>query len=127
VGGTNTVHLVYGTGNYTYGVDIRQDGSCIRGTLTDLGIPNGPTTGPIRGTIVGNQITFSFQYTYAGEIQGTRTFSGFIGRSGAVNGNWSETGSEGGHGTWSLANNADRACSPHVLRWQPWRLCPVHH
>ena len=100
---------------------------CIRGTLTDIGIPNGPTTGPIFGTIVGNQVTFSFRYTYTGEIQGLRTFTGFIGRSGAVSGTWSETGPENGHGTWALANRADRACSPHVLRWLPWRLCPVHH
>jgi hypothetical protein len=126
VGGTNTVDLTYNTGNFTYGVHIRQDGGCIRGTLTDIGIPNGPTTGPIFGTINGNQITFSFRYTYTGEVQGIRTFTGFIGWSGAVNGNWSETGTEGGHGTWSLANRADRACSPHVLRWQPRRLCPVH-
>jgi hypothetical protein len=126
VSGTNTVDLVYQGGNFTYGVNIRQDGSCIRGTLTDLGIPTGPTTGPIWGTVLGNQITFSFRYTYAGEIQGTRTFSGFIGRSGAVSGNWSETGTEHGHGTWELANRVSRACPPYVLRWQPQRLCPVH-
>jgi hypothetical protein len=126
VGGTNTVDLTYNTGNFTYGVHIRQDGGCIRGTLTDIGIPNGPTTGPIFGTIYGNQITFSFRYTYTGEVQGIRTFTGFIGRSGAVSGNWSETGTEGGHGSWSLVSRADRACSPHVLRWQPRRLCPVH-
>jgi hypothetical protein len=126
VGGTNTVDLTYNGGNYTYGVHIRQDGGCIRGTLTDLGIPNGPTTGPIFGTINGNQITFSFRYTYTGEVQGLRTFTGFIGRSGAVSGNWSETGPENGHGSWQLANRADRACSPHMLRWQPRRLCPVH-
>ncbi len=127
VGGPNTVDLVYNTGNFTYGVNIRQDGSCIRGTLTDIGIPNGPTTGPIFGTIAGNRVTFSFRYTYTGEVQGLRTFTGFIGRWGAVSGTWSETGPENGHGTWALANRADRACSPHVLRWQPWRLCHVHH
>lgn len=124
--GNNTVDLVYNGGPFTYGVNIRQDGGCIRGTLTDIGIPNGPTTGPIRGTINGNQVTFSFRYTYSGEVQGTRTFTGFIGRSGAVDGTWDETGPENGHGTWSLASRADRACSPRVLRWQPWRLCPVH-
>jgi hypothetical protein len=126
VGGANTVDLVYQAGNFTYGVNIRQDGSCIRGTLTDIGIPNGPTTGPIFGTVLGNQITFSFRYIYTGEVQGTRTFTGFIGRSGAVSGTWNETGPENGHGTWALANRADRACSPHVLRWQPQHLCPVH-
>ncbi len=124
--GINTVVLTYNGGTFTYGVNIRQDGSCIRGTLTDLGIPNGPTTGPIFGTINGSQVTFSFRYTYTGEIQGLRTFSGAIGRSGAVNGTWSETGSENGHGTFALADKAIRACSPHVLRWQPWRSCPVH-
>jgi hypothetical protein len=124
--GNNTVVLNYNGTTFTYGVHIRQDGGCIRGTLTDLGIPNGPTTGPIFGTINGSQVTFSFRYTYNGEVQGLRTFSGAIGRSGAVNGTWSETGSENGHGTFALANNAIRACSPHVLRWQPWRSCPVH-
>jgi hypothetical protein len=124
--GNNTVVLTYNGGTFTYGVNIRQDGGCIRGTLTDLGIPNGPKTGPIFGTINGSQVTFSFRYTYTGEVQGLRTFSGAIGRSGAVNGTWSETGSENGHGTFALANNAIRACSPHVLRWQPWRSCPVH-
>jgi hypothetical protein len=126
VGGANTIDLTYNAAPFTYGVHIRQDGGCIRGTLTDIGIPSGPTTGPIFGTINGNQITFSFRYTYTGQTQGTRTFTGFIGRSGAVSGNWGETGPEHGHGTWQLASRADRACSPHVLRWQPWRLCPVH-
>ena len=124
--GSNTVDLVYNNGNFTYGVTFRQDGSCLGGTLTDLGIPNGPTTGPIRGTVNGNQVTFSFRYTYTGSNQGTRTFTGTIGRSGAVNGTWSETGTERGSGPWSPANRADRACPPHVLRWQPWRQCPVH-
>ena len=124
--GNNTVVLSYNSGTFTYGVNIRQDGGCIRGTLTDLNIPSGPTTGPIFGTINGSQVTFSFRYTYNGEVQGLRTFSGAIGRSGAVYGTWSETGPENGHGTFALANKAIRACPPHVLRWQPWRSCPVH-
>jgi hypothetical protein len=126
-GGPNTVALIYNGGNYTYGVTIHQNGGCLSGTLTDLGIPNGPTTGPIFGTIKGNQLTFSFRYTYTGERQGLRTFTGAIGRSGAVNGTWDETGPEAGTGSWSLATKATRACSPRVLRWQPWRQCPVHH
>ena len=124
--GSNTVVLSYNGSPFTYSVNIRQDGGCIRGTLTDLGIPNGPKTGPIFGTINGSQVTFSFRYTYTGESQGIRTFSGAIGRSGAVNGTWSETGTENGHGTFALTDKAIRACSPHVLRWQPWRSCPVH-
>ncbi len=127
VGGPNTVDLVYQGGNFTYGVTIHQHGGCLTGTLTDLGIPTGPTTGPIFGTINRNQLTFSFRYTYAGERQGLRTFTGSIGRSGAVNGTWDETGPEAGTGTWALATKATRACPPYVVRWLPWRQCPVHN
>ena len=123
--GSNTVDLVYNSGNYTYGVTFRQDGSCLRGTLTDLGIPNGPTTGPIFGTVTRNRVTFSFRYTYTGEVQGTRTFTGTIGRWGAVNGTWDETGTENGHGTWSLARRAHPACSPSIWWWSPRHECIV--
>jgi hypothetical protein len=126
VNGTNTVDVVYTGGTATYSVTFQQDGSCLRGTLTDLNIPNGPKTGPIFGTVDRNNITFSFRYTYIGANQGTRTFTGSISRSGGVSGTWNETGSEGLSGTWSLASRVDHACSRRMLWWQPWRLCPVH-
>jgi len=126
VNGTNTVNVVYSGGTATYGVTFQQNGECLRGTLTDNNIPNGPKTGPIFGTVNGNNITFSFRYTYAGATQGTRTFTGTISRFGSVSGGWNETGTEGLSGTWSLAAKADRACSWRTLRWQPWRGCHVH-
>jgi len=127
VNGNNVVEYVFGgTHNFTYAMTFQQNGSCLTGTLTDNNIPNGPKTGPIFGTVNQNQITFSYRYTFAGENQGTRTFTGAIGRSGAVNGTWTETGTEGASGTWSLEYKARQACPPHVLRWQPWRECPVH-
>lgn len=123
--GGNTVDLAYNGGTAAYAVSFRQDGSCLGGTLTDTNIPNGPQTGPIVGTVKGNDVTFSFTYTYIGSHQGTRTFTGTISRRGTVSGTWDETGSEGLSGTWSLASRADRACSPRVLRWNPWRECTV--
>jgi len=126
VNGTNTVNVVYSGGTATYGVSFQQNGECLGGTLTDNNIPNGPKTGPITGTVNGNNITFSFKYTYTGATQGTRTFTGTISRFGSVSGTWNETGTEGLTGTWSLATRVDRACSWRTLRWQPWRLCHVH-
>ena len=80
--GGNTVDLAYTGGTATYAVTLRQEGSCLGGTLTDLGIPNGPQTGPIFGTVNGDNVTFSFKYTYIGSHQGTRTFTGTIDRRG---------------------------------------------
>jgi hypothetical protein len=127
VSGSNTVDAVYEGNNFAYAVTFYQQGNCLSGTLND---PIYPFKGPIYGTINGNQITFSFKYP-AGSIQGTRTFSGYITPKyykqyyqhwvwnghrwvlrwtfryevhGFVSGYWSETGSENGHGSWSLSN-----------------------
>ena len=116
VRGNNTVDLNYKGTTYTYAVHFTQHGSCVGGTLTDTGIPNGPQTGPITGTIVRNHVVFSFTYTYTGEVQGTRTFNGYVSPWGHVSGTWSETGSEDGSGTWSLANSVRPACP----QWNPW-------
>lgn len=117
--GANSVEAVYQGSTFTYSVTFRQFGSCLSGTLTD---PYYPTTGPISGTISGNNVTFSFRYP-KGSIQGTRTYTGTINRRGAVSGTWSETGSEAGSGTFTLAKHAARAC--------PWwygsyAACPVY-
>jgi hypothetical protein len=103
--GRNQVEAVYQGSTFTYSVTFRQSGSCLTGTLTD---PYFPTTGPISGTVSGNHVTFSFRYP-SGSVQGTRTYSGTINRRGAVSGTWSQTGSQGGGGTFTLAKNAHRA------------------
>jgi hypothetical protein len=103
--GRNRVEAVYLGSTFTYSVTFRQFGSCLTGTLTD---PYFPTTGPVFGTVFRNDVTFSFRYP-SGSIQGTRTYSGTINRRGAVSGTWSETGSEQGSGTFTLARNAHRA------------------
>jgi hypothetical protein len=132
--GSNEVQAVYLGTTYTYSVTFKQRGSCLTGTLTDSYYP---TTGPITGTVYGNHVTFSFQYP-AGSVQGTRFFNGYIKpqyykqwyrqwywngyrwvlrwrfrlilQSGSVSGNWWETGSEHGSGTFSLASNVRPAC-----------------
>ncbi len=123
--GTSTVVAVYHTTNFTYDVSFQQNGSCLGGTLTDPYIPSpGPKSGPISGTVNGNQVTFSFTYTYPNAPQGTRTFTGTISRSGAVSGTWGETGPEAASGTWSLGTRAARAC-PRFWWWNPRHECFV--
>ena len=112
--GYNTVDLSYGTSTYTYSVHFVQRGSCLSGSLTDTGLMPGEQTGPIHGTVVRNQVTFSF--TYPTGFQGTRTFTGSIDRRGHVSGTWSETGSEAGSGSWSLAYHLRPAC-PQFFPW----------
>ena len=118
--GDNTVEATL-NGNsrtFSYPVDFTQRGGCLGGTLSD---PLFPTSGPIHGTVFGNHVTFSFKYP-SGSIQGTRTFTGTIDRRGDVSGTWSETGSENGAGTWSLAERAHRACH-RFFWWNPNRAC----
>ena len=100
--GSNEVKAVYQGTTYTYPVTFSQSGSCLSGTLTD---PYYPTTGAVSGTVSESSVQFSFAYP-AGSAQGTRTFLGVISRSGAVSGDWSETGSEAGTGTFTLVTNA---------------------
>ena len=116
--GRNHVAAVYLGSTYTYKVTFKQFGSCLTGTLTDGYFP---TTGPISGTVNRNHVTFSFTYP-SGSVQGTRTYTGTINRWGAVSGTWSETGTEMGTGTFTLAKHAASACP----RWQWWnRSCHV--
>jgi hypothetical protein len=118
---SNTVDLTYNSGSYTYAVTIIQKGSCLTGSLSDAGVP---TTGPISGTVNGNNVTFSFNYP-TNSIQGKRTFTGTIGHHGAVSGTWGESGSEHGTGAWTLAENANPACPPWYHPHGP-RECAVH-
>jgi hypothetical protein len=103
---------------FNYPVHFTQRGGCLGGTLSD---PLFPTSGPIRGFVFGNHVVFSFRYPH-GSIQGLRTFIGTIDRHGDVSGNWTETGSEHGTGTWSLARDAHRACH-RFFWWDPNRAC----
>jgi len=110
--GGNTVNLTYSGSGFTYAVSLSQHGSCLGGTLTDTGLPAGHQTLAVRGTIVGNHVTFSADYGH-GTVQGIRTFTGDISKRGAVSGWWNETGSENGHGPWSLQHKAHPACWGH--------------
>jgi len=111
--GTNGVKVPWNGGTLTYTVTFKQTGSCLSGTLTDPYYA-GTATGPIWGTVYGSNVTFSFKYP-TGSIQGTRTFTGTIYRGYVVSGKWTETGSEGASGSWSLANKVNRACP-----WWAW-------
>jgi hypothetical protein len=116
--GWNTIENNQFSPPYTYSVTFRQSGNCLSGTMTDSYYP---VTGPVRGTINGNQVTFSFRYP-SGSIQGVRTFTGTINWRGAVSGTWTETGSEAASSTWSLTQHARHACPP----WGWWgRGCRV--
>ncbi len=126
--GDNTVDLTWSSTSYTYAVHFDQWGSCLSGWLTDTHIPNGPQTGPIHGYVFRNHVTFSFTYTYVGETQGTRTYTGTISRWGWVSGTWSDSGPDGSTGTWSLAHAVRPAC-PFFYPWfgffQYGNGCPV--
>ena len=133
--GSNTVDAVYLGKTYSYSVTFKQFGSCLTGSLTDSYFGTSGTTGPIHGTVNGNDVAFSFTYP-AGSVQGTRTFTGtvqghwfrfwfrhhhhwtfiWVVRFGSVSGTWSETGTENGSGTFTLADNVQRAC--------PWWFGP---
>jgi len=122
--GSNTITAIYNNAPFNYTVTFKQDGSCLRGTLTDPYIqPSSLQSGPINGSIRGNTVTFSF--TYPTNVQGTRTYTGTISRSGAVSGTWSQTGTQvPNNGTWSLGSKANRAC-PRFWWWNPRHECFV--
>jgi len=122
--GNNTITAIYNNAPFNYTVTFKQDGSCLRGTLTDPYIqPSSLQSGPINGSIHGNTVTFSF--TYPTNVQGTRTYTGTISRSGAVSGTWSQTGTQvPNNGTWSLGSKANRAC-PRFWWWNPRHECFV--
>jgi hypothetical protein len=127
--GDNTVRLHFNGTTYDYAVHFNQQGSCLTGWLRDSYIPNNYNEYlPIHGYVFRNHVTFSVTYTYPGEDQGTRSFTGTIGYWGGVSGTWSETGTEGGSGYWSLANAVRRAC-PGFYPWfgffQYGNGCPV--
>lgn len=126
--GYNTVVATFMAAPYRYPVRFNQRGSCLTGLLTDPNIPYGyPQTGPIRGTVFRNRVTFSFTYTYPGAPQGTRTYTGTINYFGGVSGTWSDSG-DGSFGTWYLARTVRRAC-PNFFPWlgyfQHGSGCPV--
>ncbi len=116
--GRNEVVLTFNGNTYTYHVQfrtqiVREHGGKVElltGTLRDTYEPSAISL-PITGVINGNHVTFSVSYPRYGVDagnQGVRTFSGTIRNFGHVSGNWSETGSEGGSGTWYLTAPAVR-------------------
>jgi hypothetical protein len=121
--GRNKVEAVYLGTTYTYKVTFKQFGGCLTGTLTDTYYQPTAATGPVFGTINRNHVTFSFTYP-SGSVQGTRTYTGTINRWGAVSGNWTQTGSQGGGGTFTLARHANFAC-PWWDRWNHNATCRV--
>jgi hypothetical protein len=102
--------LTYGGGTYTYTVNLHEQfvapgEELITGTLRDTYEPH-PLTLPVFGVQSGRVVVFSVSYPVFGPdagSQGVRTFSGTEGVFGKVAGLWSETGSEGGAGTFTLA------------------------
>jgi hypothetical protein len=97
--GPNTVKLVHAGGTYTYSVSFHQRGDQLSGTLTDLGLPAGSQTLAINGLVNGRDVVFYVSYP---PYQGERAFIATIGQHGVVSGNWTETGTEQGNGTFSL-------------------------
>jgi hypothetical protein len=123
--GSNTITAIYNNAPFNYTVTFKQDGSCLTGTLTDLNILSPlPQSGPISGTIRGNDVTFSFTYPASMTFQGTRTYTGTISGHGAVSGTWSDGGTGRSTGTWSLGSKANRAC-PRSWWWNPRHECFV--
>jgi hypothetical protein len=77
----------------------------VGGTLTDNYEPVHIKL-PVHGVVFGNKVVFSVSYPTTGPdagSQGVRTFSGVVGPFGHVAGAWSETGTEAGSGTFTLA------------------------
>jgi len=90
VSGDNSVDVTYDGTGYVYSVTFVESGSTLSGTLDDSYCP---TSGPVSGTVSGDDLTFTFAYP-AGSVQGTRTYTGTISSAGAVSGTWTQTGSE---------------------------------
>lgn len=106
VNGRNTVNLTLAptSSPFSYKVTFQQFGSCLRGSLTDTYYPGGPVKLAVYGTVYKNHITFSVRYPDT--TRALRTFTGTIGKWGAVSGTWCETGTYHESGAWSLAKNA---------------------
>jgi hypothetical protein len=106
VTGRNKIITDYAGFVYKYTIRFEQKGSCLSGRLTD---PYYPVTGKITGTVKGDHIKFTFHYP-RGSVQGVRTYTGIIHRSGAVSGKWKQTGSEvPNHSRWKLAHKVAKA------------------
>lgn len=121
--GANNVDVAYDGLSYVYSVTFTQNGSCLTGTLDD---PYYPTSGPISGTINGDSITFTFNYP-ASSIQGTRTYTGTVGQSGAASGTWTQTGSESpDNGTWTLAAPASGTYGEACVFNAPTGVAVIH-
>jgi hypothetical protein len=102
--------LTFQGNTYKYNVNLHETWvapgvELISGTLRDTYEPVAINL-PVHGVQFGNDAVISVQYPSSGPdagSQGVRTFSGTVGLHGATSGNWSETGSEAGSGTFTLA------------------------
>lgn len=104
--------LTLGTSDFTYKVNLHltpagpffSNVEVVSGTLCDTYEPV-PLALPVHGITFGDDVVFSVAYPSTGVDagdQGVRTFSGVIGPWGMVTGDWTETGTEAGSGTFTL-------------------------
>lgn len=118
----NYIDIPWAGTHYLYNVTFSQSGSVLTGTLNDPyyppdnpTYPNYPATGPINGIIDGDDVTFTFDYPLDSP-QGLRTYIGVIDAAGNLNGNWTEDGSEGASGTFSVSGFATEV--KNVCEWK---------
>jgi hypothetical protein len=98
--GRNCLELTFQGNTFYYPVNLTEFGHDIMGSLRDDYLPGTLT---LHGIQVGNAVVLFVTYP-GGDPQGTRAFVGTI-TSGHLSGNWDETGTEDGTGTWELVNN----------------------
>lgn len=107
--GRNILELQFNGSTFKYRVrffeyPIAPETWAVYGTLHD-GYEPFPIYLPVHGVQFDNVVVFQVNYPTSGPDkgdQGTRQFIGTIDNSGNVSGTWSETGTEGGSGTWDL-------------------------
>jgi hypothetical protein len=77
-------------------------GGLLTGWLYDPNLPTAQRYLAVHGSVSGGVVVFAASYP-AGDPQGVRAFVGTIGSGGVgLSGNWTETGSEQGHGTFTF-------------------------
>jgi hypothetical protein len=100
----NRMNLVYNGTTFTgYWVLLSTHrGGLLSGWLYDPNLPASSRYMAIQGSVSGGVVVFAASYP-SGSVQGVRAFVGTIGSGGVgLSGNWTETGSEQGHGTFTF-------------------------
>jgi hypothetical protein len=111
---SDNLSLTFGTTTFNYQVRLHETNvgpwwsgvKVISGTLCDPYEPVQPAIFQVHGVQFGNDAVFSVQYPTTGPDagnQGIRSFAGNVGLFGHTAGHWSETGTEGGSGPFTLA------------------------